>query len=103
MTSATRWRPSHGWLACQVELGGKSSWEEEASEHRGILKAAETGDAERAADRLRAQIERSQRQLRSFSGGFTSEPGIVLATGSAPVIDGGRLAGLGLRYRLVIW
>jgi DNA-binding GntR family transcriptional regulator len=49
LVSAVAWRHDPGWL-------GTPSWEHEAAEHRAVLRAAEDGDADRAAGLLRAHI-----------------------------------------------
>lgn len=49
LVSAAAWRNEPGWL-------GRSSWEREAAEHRAVLRAAQDGDAARAAELLRGHI-----------------------------------------------
>ena len=52
LVSVAAWRHEPDWL-----LDGTSpSWEHEAAEHRTVLRAAEDGDAERAAALLRGHI-----------------------------------------------
>jgi DNA-binding GntR family transcriptional regulator len=49
LVSVAAWRHEPGWLRTP-------SWEHEAAEHRAVLRAAEAGDAERAAGLLRGHI-----------------------------------------------
>jgi DNA-binding GntR family transcriptional regulator len=49
LVSAAAWRQEPDWLSTP-------SWEHEAAEHRAVLRAAEDGDAERAAGLLRDHI-----------------------------------------------
>ena len=49
LVSVAAWRHDPDWLPTP-------SWEQEAGEHLAVLRAAEDGDAERAADLLRAHI-----------------------------------------------
>ena len=52
LVSAAAWRHEPDWLL----HGATPSWEHEAAEHRAVLRAAEDGDAERAAGLLRDHI-----------------------------------------------
>jgi DNA-binding GntR family transcriptional regulator len=52
LVSAAAWRHEPDWL----RPGATPSWEHEAAEHRAVLRAAEDGDAERAAGLLRDHI-----------------------------------------------
>ncbi len=52
LVSAAAWRHEPGW----PRHGTTPSWEHEAAEHRAVLRAAENGDAERAAGLLRRHI-----------------------------------------------
>ena len=52
LVSAAAWRHEPGW----PRHGTTPSWEHEAAEHRAVLRAAENGDAERAAGLLRHHI-----------------------------------------------
>ena len=52
LVSAAAWRYEPDWLL----RGATPSWEHEAAEHRAVLRAAEDGDAERAAALLRRHI-----------------------------------------------
>jgi len=55
LVSVAAWRHEPDWLL-QGVLGTTPSWEHEAAEHRAVLRAAEDGDAQRAASLLRAHI-----------------------------------------------
>jgi DNA-binding GntR family transcriptional regulator len=50
LVSVAAWRHEPGWLRTP-------GWEHEAAEHRAVLRAAEDGDAERAAGLLRGHIQ----------------------------------------------
>jgi DNA-binding GntR family transcriptional regulator len=52
LVSVAAWRHEPDWLL----QGTTPSWEHEAAEHRAVLRAAEDGDAERAAALLRDHI-----------------------------------------------
>jgi len=52
LVSVAAWRHEPDWL----RQGTTPSWEHEAAEHRAVLRAAEDGDAERAAALLRDHI-----------------------------------------------
>jgi DNA-binding GntR family transcriptional regulator len=52
LVSVAAWRHEPDWL----RQGTTPSWEHEAAEHRAVLRAAEDGDAERAAALLRGHI-----------------------------------------------
>ncbi|MGH3163641.1 MAG: GntR family transcriptional regulator, partial [Streptosporangiaceae bacterium] len=52
LVSVAAWRHEPDWLL----HGTTPSWEHEAAEHRAVLRAAEDGDAERAAALLRGHI-----------------------------------------------
>jgi len=52
LVSVAAWRHEPDWLL----QGTTPSWEREAAEHRSMLRAAEDGDAERAAALLRGHI-----------------------------------------------
>jgi DNA-binding GntR family transcriptional regulator len=65
LVSAAAWRHDPGWL-------DTPSWEQEAAEHRAVLRAAEEGDADRAASLLRAHIT-SFLQRNFMRGNFPKE------------------------------
>jgi DNA-binding GntR family transcriptional regulator len=58
LVSATAWRHDHatGEAGPMGPDGSTPSWEHEASEHRGVLAAAEDGECDRAAALLKAHI-----------------------------------------------
>lgn len=70
LVSAVAWRHDPDWL-------DTPSWEHEAAEHRAVLRAAEEGDADRAASLLRAHItsfmQRNFMVRKFIAGNFPKE------------------------------